>query len=197
MVLVEGHEQALGHQLSGVLPQGLRFDGETGRLTGVALEAGGFEAAIRVVGADGRISERLVEISVEPAAVSYQQWCAAWFAAGEETCRRPQAIHNDAGLSNFEVYAFSGGDPRRATAALRPSIQVNVLDGTRQADWSVPKFRWANYGGVTNVVYQPEVASEPGGPWYPAEPAVEGDRLRVRGDDFGAKQFFRIKLVQP
>jgi uncharacterized delta-60 repeat protein len=184
-------------QAGGSLPRGLRFDPSTGKLIGVPLESGQFQISISSTDTNGQTRQSVLELSVEEAAVSYEQWQRAWFSDAEAHLAEPSQTNNAAGLSNLEVYAFSGGDPRGAAPDLLPQTELVPSGADRQIFWKVPTFRLANYGGASNVIYQPQVAAAPGGPWAPGEVVVDPGQLRIRAPGNPAAQFFRIKLMRP
>jgi len=197
-----GRSAGLTYQLQSELPLGLRFDPTTGRLSGVPLEAGHFQLRVAAVGSDGGSIESLLELVVAESAVSYEQWRDAWFAAGETSASEPEAVNNPAGLSNLEVYAFSGGDPRTASVNLLPRAEVVETSRGRQVGWSASRYALANYGGVTNVIFRPMVASDPGGPWIDFDgTAVSSQtgrvRFQARAEAPHARRFFRVELQRP
>jgi hypothetical protein len=187
----------LSYSVQGELPRGLTFDHATGRLRGVPLEGGTFEIRFSANSGSAGGVDSVVELQVAESAVSYDQWRDAWFSPGEITSASPQAIHNSAGLSNLEVYALSGGDPRRAGSDLLPQGRFVATGAGNQWEWVVPKFALANRDGIINLVYQPESTSEIGAGWREAAFADEGNALRVPTAPSAQQQFFRVKVIRP
>lgn len=194
---MSGGGSGVSYRLSGNLPRGMRFDATTGRLVGVPLESGYFQVRVTSSGSDGRKSEGVLELFVDQAAVSYDQWCTAWFGSGSGALAAPEAVNNPSGLSNFEVYAFSGGDPRSAPSDLLPAPVFVASDPARPLEWTLPRFELANHGGATNVVYRPEVASSLAGPWEVGDMVTEPGALKIRSQGGEPSRFMRIRLIRP
>lgn len=187
----------LSYSVQGELPRGLTFDHATGRLSGVPLEGGTFEIRFYANSGSAGSTESVVELQVAESAVSYEQWRDAWFSLGETTAASPHAIHNPAGLSNLEVYALSGGDPRRSGSDLLPQGRFVATGAGNQWEWVVPKFGLANRDGIINLIYEPEATSDIRAGWQKAAFADEGNALRVPSAPSARQQFFRVKVIRP
>jgi hypothetical protein len=69
---------------------------------------------------------------------SYDEWRALWFTPEEidkSAISGPDAVNgNPSGVSNFAVYALSGGDPRKAGPSILPVLSVVVEEDGERLD---------------------------------------------------------------
>lgn len=179
--------------LTGVLPDGVRFATNNNTLTGIALEAGRWTNTVQI---DAGEPEPF-EIVVEPKIVPYGVWQQAWeeMSVPAISLGGPDSkAGNPSGLSNFMIYALSGGDPRRESAAILPQPLVSLESGVAK------HYLTGQINLLAATLFTPEYAAEPGGPWQIVPPSgvtLSPDGLFMLMPPFTAgntKQFMRLRI---
>jgi len=142
-------------EIAGFLPRGVDFDAATGRVSGIPLDAGEFVLEIEAIGISGLSSgiHRFV-LNVEPAAVSFETWRRVWF--NEAELAEPGVsgadgfAGNSEGLSNFAVYALTGGNPRASLPTARSLPGSVTHQGATYYSVTLPKYPLArvHYEGL-------------------------------------------------
>jgi hypothetical protein len=186
---------------TGTLPRGVIFDANTGRLTGVPLDAGSYEFQIVATSAQGSSSPARFVLRVNDAKVSYAQWEKAWFSAvdrANDLLSGPMAVRNTAGLENLFVYALGGGAPAAADSSLQPVVRPESSAGQQYLTLTASKYPGAV--ATYRVEYSTDLLN-----WRfssPNDVVVVSDtptQLKVRAADAVGKtnQFLRLKVVAP
>ena len=189
---------------AGPLPWGV--NSVAARISGVPLQAGRFAYSVRAVQNAGGPSEIVgswspFEIRVLPAPVSFDTWRGVWFTPAEllnPSISGPDAsLANPSGLSNFAVYALSGGNPRILGPSIRPTTGfINDDEGVRYLRML------SGINPLANATYSVEYNATLTGPWQPVETVLLPDGNSVEGlapvPAAGLRsQFLRMKIDQP
>jgi hypothetical protein len=140
----------------------LSFDATTGRLSGIPLQAGTFEFFVRVTpaapGSAASESTRFVLV-VNTAPVSFARWqqaCPPPVTAGDS----PDLVRGSSGLSDFMVYALSGGNPVTAGPTLHPLVQTEEIEGVRYLTLTASKYPAASDSAGHPLVYRVEFSDD-------------------------------------
>jgi uncharacterized delta-60 repeat protein len=144
------------------LPPGLSFDGATGRLSGIPLQAGTFEFLVRVVpaapGSAASESTRFMLV-VNASPVSFARWQQA-FSPAVTVGDSPDLVRGSSGLSDFMVYALSGGNPATAGPTLCPVVQTEEIEGVWHLTLTASKYQGASDSAGNPLVYRVEFSDE-------------------------------------
>jgi uncharacterized delta-60 repeat protein len=130
--------------VGGFLPPGVSFDPSANLLSGIALEAGAFPLALEATSPDGTGPATGFVLHVLPQTVPYDIWKEVWFdgpAQNDPAISGPAApAANASGLSNFAVYAMTGGDPSEPLPDPFLLTGMEYIEGVEYYTLRAPKY---------------------------------------------------------
>jgi len=132
-----------------LLPRGVKTNAVAGRLSGIALDSGGFDMSVASTAPTGGAgTPSLFRLYVVPQIVSYEAWKRVWFTPNEQTNPSVSgpavSAGNPSGQPNFTVYALSGGDPRKEGPSILPVTGTELFENQRYLSYAVTRYPLAD-----------------------------------------------------
>jgi uncharacterized delta-60 repeat protein len=132
-----------------LLPRGVKTNTVAGRLSGIALDSGGFDMSVASTAPTGGAgTPSLFRLYVVPQIVSYEAWKRVWFTPTEQTNSSVSgpavSAGNPSGQPNFTVYALSGGDPRKEGPSILPVTGTELFENQRFLSYAVTRYPLAD-----------------------------------------------------
>jgi uncharacterized delta-60 repeat protein len=188
--------------VTGVLPRGVTLNRFTGRLEGIPLDAGQYKISVVARSpAGGESLPAVFTLHVNDTKVSYEQWKRAWFDAAEwsnGSVSGPSVVRNPQGLSNYAIYALSGGDPAESDPSLLPLVRREKIGPHNYLTLTASKYPGAAV--QYRVEYSPDLrdwTSDLTGGTVILTDTITQIRARAAVSVNGmARQFLRLKMVQ-
>ena len=132
-----------------LLPRGVKTNAVAGRVSGIALDSGGFDMSVASTAPTGGAgTPSLFRLYVVPQIVSYEAWKRVWFTPNEQTNPSVSgpavSAGNPSGQPNFTVYALSGGDPRTEGPSILPVTGTELFENQRYLSYAVTRYPLAD-----------------------------------------------------
>ncbi len=180
------------------LPVGMSFDRD-GLLTGLPLQAGGlrFRVTPSAGGRQGLASD--FELYVLPRMVPFSVWQKVWYPGQEDepdVAGPDVSSGNPSGLSNFMIYALSGGDPRQSGAGILPV----AVPTPEPDDGPVYLTLYSPFYPLAEAGFLIEYSDDLRGDWIGVPTSVDPDLGILSGRapqpmEGSARQFLRLQVA--
>lgn len=180
------------------LPVGMSFDPD-GLLTGIPLQAGGlrFRVTPSAGGRQGLASD--FELYVLPRMVPFSVWQRVWYPGQEDepdVAGPDVSSGNPSGLSNFLIYALSGGDPRQSGAGILPV----AVPTPEPDDGPVYLTLYSPFYPLAEARFLIEYSDDLRGSWIGVPTSVDPDLGILSGRapqpmEGSARQFLRLQVA--
>lgn len=189
--------------VTGALPVGVSFDVASGRLVGIPLETGSFTVAVTPTTALGTGDPAAFLLRVEAASsplTGFPAWIEQKFSSEELTDTSiwaPGVVLNPLGLSNFAVYALTGGDPRSVPASALPVVSRAPDGAETYLTLTAPKNPDAT-DVEYSVQYSADLASWSAAPADVVVISETNTEIKARAAvpaSAGSRQFLRLKML--